>query len=39
MHSDEEIDFEDVMEQERLKLKEQEKKDAEMARKLLEEEL
>ena len=39
MTEDEDIDFEEVMNQEKLKLQEQERKDAEMARKLMEDEL
>ena len=38
MQDDEDIDFEEVMNQERQKLQEQERKDAEMARKLMDDE-
>ena len=39
MYDDEEINFEDVIQEEKQKMLEQEKRDAEMARKLLEEDL
>lgn len=39
MHGDEEIDFEDLIKEEAEKQREQEKRDAEMARKLMEDEL
>lgn len=39
MHDDEDIDFEQVFDEEKEKIREQERKDAELAKKLLEDEL